>query len=283
MKKYFKTAKLLLIIILIFIFIGTSGGSSFLYADIAGYSSSKPLSLALPAYAYGIAENAKGLAPPPVEEVLQTPEPEPEPEITENIQVICVPKTDKIAYLTFDDGPCETGKTLNTIAVLDLLAEYDIKATFFVLGVNAKKYPDIILRQFNEGHEIGNHTYSHVNPATVDDEKLIRQVRTTNTIIKKITGKKPTIFRAPYGSPLTVSQSKGIGMRRLGWDLDTLDWRGTSVEKIIEKVEKACKNGKKRIRILFHDGHSQGLREVIDLLISHGYCFDTLKNYKLKK
>lgn len=72
-------------------------------------------------------------------------------------------------------------------------------------------------------------------------------------------------------------------MRRISWDLDTLDWRGTSSEKIVEKVEDFCKKGKKSIRILFHDGHSQGLREVIDLLISYGYCFDTLRDYKVKK
>lgn len=283
--KCFKVAKLLTIIVLVFTVIGISGGGILSDSISFNVSHTTPSSLALQVYAYSVSDQVQASFPPSAFENIEQPPtpstcPDQAAETPETTAVTLIPKTDKIAYLTFDDGPCEVGKTHNTIAILDLLAEYDIKATFFVLGAHAKKYPDIILRQFNEGHEIGNHTYSHVDPAKTTDEKLIRKVKTTNSIIKKITGKKPTIFRAPYGCPLTKSKIKGIGMRRLGWDLDTLDWRGISAEKIVEKVEKVCKKG---IRILFHGSHSQGLKEVIDLLLSNGYCFDTLKNYQLKK
>ena len=193
------------------------------------------------------------------------------------------PKENKVAFLTFDDGPCIEGDspTQNTGAILDMLAKYDIKATFFVIGAHARKYPDIILRAFNEGHTIGNHTYSHVDPRTTDDDKFLRQVRSTNSVLKRITGVKPEYFRSPYGAPLTSGQRKGLHLKLIGWDVDTLDWsKKTSLDDVVEKVRKAAEKGMEQMRILFHDRHSQGLGEVIRLLKSYGYKFDTIDHWR---
>ncbi len=186
----------------------------------------------------------------------------------------------RVAYLTFDDGPCTKGDspTQNTTAILDILAKYHIKATFFVMGAHARKHPDLILRQYREGHAIGNHTYSHVNPATTADDKFRGQVSATNRVVKRITGKKPTLFRPPFGKALTKGQHR-IGMKICGWDLDTLDWtRKATADRVAKKVEKAAAEGKKRLVILFHDRHADGLEKCIQILIDSGYSFDTMEN-----
>lgn len=214
--------------------------------------------------------------PSPAELPGVSPSPEPSPSPSGEL---------KKAYLTFDDGPCIEGDSpeQNTAAILDILAKYDIKATFFVMGAHAKQFPDLLLREYNEGHLIGNHTYSHVDAETVSDEKFLGQVASTNNVIKRITGYKPEFFRVPYASELSSGQRKGLHMHRIGWDLDTRDWAGESVEDILAKVRKAAEKGKKSIRILFHDRHAQGLEQVIQLLMDYGYTFDTIDHWYQEK
>lgn len=190
----------------------------------------------------------------------------------------------KVVYLTFDDGPCIEGDspTQNTAAILDLLVKYHIKATFFVMGAHANKFPELVKREFDEGHVIGNHTYSHVDPKTTPDDKFLRQVHSTNGVIKRITGERPTLFRPPFGRALSPGQHSGLHMAICGWNLDTLDWTGSPAEKVIAKVKAAAEKGKKELRILFHDRHAPGLEQCIQILIANGYRFDTLDHWHPK-
>lgn len=139
--KYYRAVKLLLIIafsLTMPVFFGGASSHPAIYAE----SYTGPLSFALPVYAYSMFEQGRSLAPDDFQEASPTLEPEPEPkpqaEITEEKAVIPIPKTDKVVYLTFDDGPCETGITHNTIYILDLLAEYTLKRHFSCLEQTQK-------------------------------------------------------------------------------------------------------------------------------------------------
>src|SRR5581483_4287474 len=101
--------------------------------------------------------------------------------------------------MTFDDGPSAT----LTPRLLDLLAARHIKATFFVIGENVAEHPEIVARAAREGHEIGNHSWSHPNLGKMSDENVRRQLQQTDDAIKNATGKRPTLMRPPYGSITT--------------------------------------------------------------------------------
>ncbi len=107
------------------------------------------------------------------------------------------PTPDKIIALTFDDGP----STDCMVEILDILAEYDAKATFFVIGKKINEYTArIVKRAFDEGHEIGNHSYNHLAMATLTEQEILDEVARCQDAVSTITGVAPHWFRAPYGS-----------------------------------------------------------------------------------
>lgn len=184
---------------------------------------------------------------------------------------------EKIVAITFDDGPDDK----YTTQVLDLLAEYNVKATFFIIGKNAEKHPEVILRQFEEGHELANHTYSH--PWNTTLKRIEEELQKTNNIIYSITGFKPTLFR-PVGGLYTdgmidVAVENGYTVIMWSWHQDTEDWKDPGVNKITGKVLDGTKPGDV---ILFHDGGSdrtqtvEALKEILPELKKQGYQFVTI-------
>lgn len=184
---------------------------------------------------------------------------------------------DKIVALTFDDGPHPE----YTAAVLDLLEKYDAKATFFIIGKNAEKYPYLVLRSYTEGHELANHTYTH--PFKVSIKALREELRQTNNTIYSITGFSPVLFR-PVGGNYTdaminAAVKDGYQVVMWSWHQDTQDWKQPGVKKIIQKVMKGTKPGDV---ILFHDGGGnrtqtiKALEEIIPALKKQGYTFVTV-------
>src|SRR5882724_2957395 len=107
--------------------------------------------------------------------------------------------------MTFDDGP----SAKLTPKLLDLLAAHHIKATFFVIGENVVEHPEIVARAAHEGHEIGNHSWSHPYLAKMSDEGVRRELQRTEDAIKSATGARPTLLRPPYGS-ITARQKRWI-------------------------------------------------------------------------
>ena len=202
------------------------------------------------------------------------------------------PKTSsekKVAYLTFDDGPSE-----NTFQVLDILEEYDIKATFFLVGSAIKKKNEASLeRMIHEGHTIGIHTYSHrCNEIYCSVERFREDFNTVYQQIYDITGERVHIYRFPWGS--NNSFSKNIKealmeeMERRGftcydWNVDSNDSVGRpSAYSILRNIRKDIKRQDHPI-ILMHDSSIndrsvQILPDVIKLLRELGYEFDTLDN-----
>ena len=185
--------------------------------------------------------------------------------------------TPKRIALTFDDGPSDryTGE------ILDILKEYGIKATFFVVGVNAEKSPDLLRRIVAEGHEVGNHTYSHPHLQKMNQSTLAEELARTEALIEKIAHYRPTLFRPPEGVVTTSvkTAAQDGGYRLVLWSVDTRDWALNPVANILQTVKRQAADGG---IILFHDwvaGKSptpEALRQVIPWLKAEGYTFVTV-------
>lgn len=177
----------------------------------------------------------------------------------------------KIA-ITFDDGPHPS----YTEQLLDGLKERGVHATFFVTGEHAKLHPDIIKRMHEEGHLIGNHTYSHIQLTKSNREIFKQELIDTNAVIKEITGKEVEYVRPPYGS-WDKSFEKELNMFPVLWTVDPLDWCSGNVACITEKiVEKAEEND----IILMHDYFDTSVTaalKAIDELMEEGYTFVTVE------
>jgi peptidoglycan-N-acetylglucosamine deacetylase len=197
-------------------------------------------------------------------------------------QVWDIPNTENKIYLTFDDGP----RPEITPWVLAILKENNIKATFFCIGENIKKYPDIFTAVLEHGHTIGNHTYNHLNGWKTSDENYIRNIELCQNEIlflqSKICNLKSKIFRPPYGK-VKLSQSKKL--RQLGYKIIMWDILSADFDPSISP-EKCLKNATKKVTsgsiIVFHDSIKASgnlkfaLPKAIDILKQRGFAFDVL-------
>lgn len=123
--------------------------------------------------------------------------------------------------LTFDDGPSE-----NTLSVLDLLKKYEVKATFFCIGKNIEEHSEIVRRIIDEGHVVGNHSYSHSHFFDFfRKKKLIEELKKTDMLLEKFTGKKIKLFRPPYGvtNPSIRRALEVTKHKVIGWNIRSLD------------------------------------------------------------
>ncbi len=155
--------------------------------------------------------------------------------------------------LTFDDGP----HPVTTPQVLDILKRWNVKGIFFVVGMNARKYPDLVRRIHAEGHTIGNHTWYHLNLKKFGPERILKEIRETNDLIQQITGVRPRLFRPPYGSlnASVVEILRQEGMDIMLWTFDPRDWRNRSMVQTVASLKKQLhlENGGKGGIILLHD------------------------------
>lgn len=177
----------------------------------------------------------------------------------------------KIA-LTFDDGP----HPRYTEQLLDGLKERNVVATFFVTGENAQNYPNIIRREQEEGHLIGNHTYSHIQLTSGNRETFWEELVKTNEILENITGEKVSFVRPPYGS-WDKSFEKELNMFPVLWNIDPLDWCSHNAECIAAKVVENAGDGD---IILMHDYYDTSVTaalEVVDVLQKRGFQFVTVE------
>lgn len=182
----------------------------------------------------------------------------------------------KIA-LTFDDGP----HPKYTTEILDILDEYGISATFFVVGTNAGEYPELIEREINSGHEIGNHTYTHADLKTSLRAEIINELSKTQEVIYEAREYRTRLLRPPegkYSDELKRIAGK-FDYRIVLWTVDTRDWAHTPSDEIYENVVTNVKSGD---IILFHDfisGESptpEALRMIIPKLLDDGFSFVTV-------
>jgi peptidoglycan/xylan/chitin deacetylase (PgdA/CDA1 family) len=173
--------------------------------------------------------------------------------------------TEKGIALTFDDGPNET----ITPQILDILAQENIRATFFVIGNNLTANKDVLLRINEEGHIIGNHSYSHTIKTTLfSTQKLKEDIAKCSKNIAEIINKRPLFFRPPFG--ITTPRYKRVlaqlQMKSIGWSIRSLDTIEKDKDVLYKKITSKLKNGS---IVLFHDSEQVTL-EVLPEIIS--YC-----------
>ena len=192
---------------------------------------------------------------------------------------------DKVFTLTFDDGP----DPRYTPRILDILKAKHVPATFFVVGRPAANSADLLRRMYAEGHDIGNHTYSHVNELLTSEANLELELNLTQRIVEHAVGRSTTLFRSPYNADSdlrtpealqSVVRPQKLGYTTIGERVDPRDWEAKSAGEIVDVVLRDQNLGKV---ILLHDGGGdreatiQALPLIIDRLRSQGYRFVSLQ------
>ena len=182
--------------------------------------------------------------------------------------------TKKEIALTFDDGP----HTAYTPRLLAILKQYDVKATFFVVGEQAEKYPELVQAEEAAGDSIGNHTYDHVSLVKIPEDYVSTEIKACGEVIHSITDKTPHLFRPPGGvyDPRIAETSEALGYTTVLWTDDPGDYASPGTDVILSRtLGKASSGG----IILLHDGIQQTidvLPRIIQTLKSRGYKFVTV-------
>lgn len=148
--------------------------------------------------------------------------------------ILNAPSAKREVALTFDDAPDANF----TPKILDVLKKEGVKATFFVVGNRAQAHPDIVRRMMKEGHVVGNHSYSHANLIKINDMEFRNQITKTDRLIKTYAGYVPHLVRPPYGN-ISEEQLKWLKSQRkkvVGWNVDSLDWKGLNADQVATNV-----------------------------------------------
>ena len=189
---------------------------------------------------------------------------------------------EKIVALTFDDGPYPP----YTQQVLNVLKENGVPATFFVVGKNVERYPELVKRIVAEGHQLGNHTYSHPDLLKLDRGQIAAEVDKTQRLLFEITGRVPDIMRPPHGfrDAVVMEVMAERNLKVVEWSVMCRDWVNPGVETITRRVVSKVKSGS---IILLHDGDGvdstasraqtvEATRRIIHELKSQDYRFVTV-------
>ena len=177
--------------------------------------------------------------------------------------------------LTFDDGPNDTF----TVELLDALKEAGVPATFFLLGSHVVRHPEIVARMFEEGHQIGNHSFSHPILTNIGRSSAFNEIDSTSTEIENITGVRPTVLRPPYGiqgNPVP-DLARDLDMSIILWSVDPRDWMHRDAKIVADHVVNHANDGSV---ILLHDVHQSSVDAavmIIERLTAEGYTFVTVE------
>ena len=195
--------------------------------------------------------------------------------LQKELPVYSVSREDKKIALTIDAAWADD----KTEFILETLNKYNIKATFFLCGFWAEKYPDIVKRIDAEGHQIGNHTATHPHMNKLSSQQILDELKKYDDILESIIGKRSTLFRAPYGeyNDNVITTVRNAGYEVIQWDIDTVDWREErSAETILNSVLPKLKSGS---IILSHNNGfkiEQYLPTLIETALGQGYEFVTI-------
>ncbi|GAA2544940.1 polysaccharide deacetylase family protein [Streptomyces fimbriatus] len=178
----------------------------------------------------------------------------------------------RIMVLTFDDGP----DPRYTPDILDTLARYEVRAMFFVCGEMAAGNRDLLVRMADEGHVVGNHTWSHPLLTRLGRGRIRSEMERTSDVVETACGERPEWFRAPYGAWNRAAFQLGaeLGMEPLAWTVDTLDWTTPGTRTIVDRVTDGAAPG---VVVLSHDAGGdrsqsvRALRAYLPELLDSGY------------
>lgn len=179
--------------------------------------------------------------------------------------------------ITFDDGP----NPEYTMKLLDGLQKRGVKATFFVLGAEVEKYPQIVEAIDADGHLIGIHSYEHVNFSQIGDAAAIEQIEKTQEAIHEVTGKYAGYIRPPYGC-WKKSLDVEVPLIEVLWDIDPLDWSTKDADVVVQRILKRIPEG---TIILLHDASESSVQAAfttIDILQKENYEFVTVEELLLE-
>ncbi|RDI44608.1 polysaccharide deacetylase family protein [Aquicella lusitana] len=179
--------------------------------------------------------------------------------------------------LTFDDGP----NPIYTPQILAILKKYNIKATFFVVGANAKLYPDMVKAIYEQGHVVASHSMTHPKLTKLSNHTLQYEVATPNVIVEKIIGKKPLCLRYPFGMSNEHVREviRANGMMPVSMGFNSFDYERPGTQKIIDWISK---NIYPQQVFLFHDGYDKreqtvaALPAIIEAIKKKGLGFSTI-------
>lgn len=180
--------------------------------------------------------------------------------------------------ITFDDGP----NPLYTLEILALFAEVAGKATFYMIGEQMKASPEVVKAVDEQGHEIGNHTWTHPFLSEISIAKCKVELESTDNLIKEMTGKSPLTFRPPYFAynDEVAALSKKMGYKMIGAsNMEAKDWDNPGVEHIIQKSLESVRDGS---ILIFHDGYEdrsqtvEAIRIILPKLTEEGYRLVTV-------
>ena len=188
---------------------------------------------------------------------------------TRELPVYCVERTDKKIAISFDAA----WGNEDTQTLIDILTAHNVRATFFLVGGWAEKYPESVKALADAGEEVMNHSETHPHMASLSRDEVQAEVRQCSERIAAITGTAPTLFRCPYGeyNDEVIRAIRDLGVTPVQWDVDSLDWKGISAEEIARRVLTKVQPGS---IVLFHNAaeHTpEALPGIIEALQADGY------------
>ncbi len=154
--------------------------------------------------------------------------------------------------LTYDDGPND----ISTLPLLDVLAKYGVKATFFLIGRHVRSRPAIARQIAEAGHAIGNHTYSHPNLVFASLKKFRRELEVCERVLTETIGEHARLFRPPFGAkrPAILRAVHNMGYKAIKWSVTCYDWKPTTADRVEQHAVRQIRGGD---LILMHDGHHE--------------------------
>ena len=185
------------------------------------------------------------------------------------IPIYYVDTQDKICSISFDAA--WGNEQTNTL--LDILDEYEVKSTFFLVKQWVDKYPDDVKEISARGHDVGNHSSTHPHMAQLSAEQQVAEINDCNNAIEELTGSCPTLFRAPYGEydNKLVENLRAKDMYCVQWNIDSLDWKDPTPDEMVERIKSKLVPGSV---ILMHNGATntpEALPRIIEVIQSEGY------------
>lgn len=170
---------------------------------------------------------------------------------------------DKVVALTFDDGPDAD----STPRVLDLLKRYDVRATFFVVGEQARQNPELIHRMVAEGHTVAGHSYYHLPQSTLwSSQRYTEELFRCNDVVARLTGLRMRLYRPPFGvtNPPIARAVKNLGLIPVGWSVRSLDTMTKDTDRVVDRVMRCLRGGDV---ILLHD-RLENSEELLEKLLT---------------
>ncbi len=185
------------------------------------------------------------------------------------LPVYCVQRDDKLVAISFDAA----WGNEDTQTLIDILEQYGVRTTFFVVGDWVDRYPESVQALAEAGHEVMNHSSSHAHFSKLSSAEIRRDITACNDKIEAVTGRRPTLFRCPYGEydDHVISAVNELSMTAVQWDVDSLDWKGIPASHIQRRVLDRVQPGS---IVLFHNAAEntpEALPGILDALLADGY------------